>query len=88
MHIYYFAGTADFSQQRMLVMVSPGTVMHQFTINITNDSIIECDETFSLSISTMGTWCGLNNDNGTTEVTIIDDDCKNMHVATFDLLYC
>ena len=68
-------------------MVSPGTMMHQFTINIINDNIIECNETFSLSISTMGAWCGLNNDGGTTEVTIIDDDGKSMHVTTFDLFH-
>ena len=70
----YFTKAADYSQQSIIVTIAPGTVVQQFTINITNDDIIECNETFYLSISTEGSWCGLNNSNGTAQVTIIDDD--------------
>ena len=87
--VYYFTKAADYSQQSIIVTIAPGTVVQQFTINITNDDIIECNETFYLSISTEGSWCGLNNSNGTAQVTIIDDDddSKNMYVIILHIYY-
>ena len=72
---------ADYDQPNIFVTIAPGTMMQQFTINITNDNIVECNETFSMSISTEGIWCGLNNDNSSAQVTIINDDGKNMYVT-------
>ena len=72
--IYYFTEAEDYSQKGIIVTIVPGTVLQQFTINITNDNITECNETLYLSISTEEAWCGLNNSNGSVQVTIIDDD--------------
>ena len=80
LHILYkstlFAG-ADYNQQSVLpVTINAGTTMQQFTINITDDNIIECTEAFILSIE--GTWCGLNSSEGRAQVIIIDDDGNNL----------
>lgn len=48
--------------------------MQHFTVNITNDNVIECTEMFNMSISPKQTLCGLNNSNGNAQVTIINDD--------------
>lgn len=71
-------GTADYNPQSFPVTIAPGNVTHQFIIDIINDNIVECNETFSLSIPTEGTWCGLNNNNGSAQVTIVNDDGKNV----------
>ena len=54
-----------------------------FTINIINDSIAECDETFKLTLSVPASACGaVNGATDITEVTIKDNgkgntsDCK------------
>ena len=71
-----FAG-ADYNQQSVVpVTINAGTTMQQFTINITDDNIIECTEAFTLSIE--GTWCGLNSSEGRARVIIIDDDGNNL----------
>ena len=68
---------ADYNQQSVpLVTINAGTMRQQFTINITDDDIIECTEAFSLSIE--GTWCGLNSSEGRAQVIIIDDDGKHL----------
>lgn len=68
---------ADYNQQSVPpVTINAGTMRQQFTINITDDDIIECTEAFSLSIE--GTWCGLNSSEGRAQVIIIDDDGNNL----------
>ena len=67
---------ADHDQQSILITVAPGTLMQQFTVNITNDNIVECTEEFTLSISAEKTVCGLNSSNGNARVIVNDDDSK------------
>lgn len=67
---------ADYGQQRVSVVINPGTVVQQFSISINNDNIVECTETFTLSISTEGIWCGLNTSHSIAQVIIIDNDGK------------
>ena len=45
-----------------------------FTINIINDNIAECDETFQLTLSVPNPPCKVFRRTNTTEVTIRDDD--------------
>lgn len=63
-----------------MVSVAPGTMAHQFTVNITNDNTIECTETFNLSISIEKTLCGLSSNNDDAQVIIIDDDGKYLQL--------
>ena len=49
-----------------------------FTINIINDNITECDETFKLTLSVPASTCGaVNGETDTTEVTIMDNGIEN-----------
>ena len=48
---------------------------NSFTIDITNDDVSECDETFSLMFSIPTLPCGVDiGRNNISEVTIRDDD--------------
>ena len=55
-------------------------MVQQFTVNITNDNIIECTETFNLSVSIDKTLCGLSSSNSSAQVSIIDDDGKYLQL--------
>lgn len=69
---------ADYDQQSIIVTINPGILMQQFDVYIINDNLVECTEAFNLSISTEGTWCGLNSSNGSAQVIIFDNDGKNL----------
>lgn len=76
---------ADYDQQSVLVIIAPGAVMQKFTVNITDDDIIECNEFFNLSISTEGALCGLTSSNNNTQVMIENDDGKKfLNCIDFD----
>ena len=46
-----------------------------FTINITDDEVAECDETFTLTLSVPSSPCGvISGSVNTSEVMIRDDD--------------
>ena len=50
-----------------------GEMSTSFTINITNDNITECDETFKLTLSVPASICGaINGETDITEVKIKD----------------
>ena len=73
----YVFTEADYTRQSFVMIPSGSMEKQQFTIDITNDEIIECTEIFKLSITTGGTWCGVNiHESGIIQVTIIDDDGK------------
>ena len=66
----------DYSGSPITVTVPAGVTMQPFTINIIDNNIIECDETFNIAMIPV-TICGVtigNNDNG--EVIIRDYDGK------------
>lgn len=64
----------DYNGGRITVIIPAGALSHLFAINITNDNIAECNETFSLAMKSVS-LCGvaIGSDN-TSEVVIIDDD--------------
>ena len=66
----------DYTGGSRMVAVPAGVMMQSFTIDIVNNSIVECDETFTVTISSV-TTCGvtIGRDNS-TEVIITDDDSK------------
>ena len=74
-HVCIIAGE-DYSGSPITVTVPAGVTMQPFTINIIDNNIIECDETFNIAMIPV-TICGVtigNNDNG--EVIIRDYDGK------------
>ena len=51
-----------------------------FTVNIVNDSIIECDETFKLILTISASTCGVvSGAIDATEVTIQDNGIENYY---------
>ena len=68
-----FAGE-DFKQQVISVIIPPGVSTQLLTVNITDDNIVEYDETFRLvlvSVSNCGVIIGNYNN---SEVIITDND--------------
>ena len=66
----------DYNGGMITVDVPAGVLSQSFQINITDDDVVECNETFSLtivSVSGCGNVIGYVN---TSEVIIIDNDCK------------
>ena len=58
----------------MIITVPAGTLFQNFMINITDDDIVEYNETFSVFIENVST-CGVTIGNGnTTDIIIIDND--------------
>ena len=66
----------DYNGTRITVDVPAGVLSQPFTINVTDDSIVECNEMFRVIIEPVST-CEVAIGNLTTsEVTIIDNDGK------------
>ena len=63
-------------------MVPADTRSTTFTINITIDDVLECDESFKLALSVASSTCGVvSGGTNTTEVTIKDDDGRRVSVV-------
>ena len=57
------------------VSVTAEEMLTSFTINIIDDEIIECDETFNLTLKVPVSTCGaVNGVTDTTEMTMTDND--------------
>ena len=57
------------------VNVSAGIAMQSFAIKIIDDKIVECDETFNVTVMSVMTSCGVTIESNTiSEVMIRDDD--------------
>ena len=66
----------DYTGGTRVVNIPAGVMMQPFTIPITNNSIVECVETFIVRISSV-TTCGVTIGSvSSTEVRITDDDSK------------
>ena len=69
-------GGNDYRSQRIIAITVPAHIMStSFTINIIDDNIAECDETFTLTLSVPSSPCGvISGSDDTSEVMIRDDD--------------
>ena len=73
-HLIVDFADEDFDQQWLNVIVPPDVSFQLSTVNITDDNVVENDETFRLilvSVSNCGVTIGNYN---TSEVIIIDND--------------
>ena len=74
--MYYFIDGQDYTGGTRVVNVPAGVMMQSFTVAISDNDIVECDETFIVTIMSV-TTCGVTiGSNNMTEVTITDDDSK------------
>ena len=72
----FHVGERDYNISRTITVNVPANEMStSFTINITDDNIGECDETFTLTLSVPSSPCGvISGSVDTSEVMIRDDD--------------
>ena len=62
----------------MVVTVPTGKMMQSFTLAIVDDDVMECDETFTITILSV-TGCAVTISNSSrTEVMIVDNDGRKI----------
>jgi len=67
-------------------MVPSNITSTSFTINIIDDNIAECDETFTLTLSVPSSPCGLVSGSVDTSVVMIRDDDGRRSVSDYVVL--
>ena len=78
----------DYRIDSTTVSVAAETTSKSFTINVINDNIAECDETFSLMLSIPTPPCEVViGRNDTSEVMIRDDDDGRRSVSDYVVLF-
>ena len=79
----------DYTKDFTSVSIAAGEMSKSFTINIINDSIAECDETFKLTLSVPASACGaVNGATDITEVTIKDNGKGNtIVIANMNIIH-
>ena len=71
MHIYI---DEDYDGEVITVDIPAGVSSQSFILNITNDDVVECNETFSITIESVS-YCGVTIGNiNTSEITIFASD--------------
>ena len=81
MHIYstdfcLFTDTEDYDEGNRTIIILPGIEMQAFAINIIDNNIVECNEMFNVTITSV-TTCGVTiGSDRVSEVMIRDDDSK------------
>ena len=66
------------------IPIPPGTLMQTFIINIFNNNLLECNETFIITMVSV-TTCGVTIGNNNNSVVMIrDDDGKHR----FFIIFC
>ena len=72
---YLISGGNDYRRRTITVSVPANVMSKSFTIDIIDDNIAECSETFTLTLSVPSSPCGLiSGSDDTSEVMIRDDD--------------
>ena len=70
----FLTDTDDYTGGSRVISVPAGVMTQSFTIDIADDNIVECIETFDVTISSV-TTCGVTIGSvSDTEVRITDDD--------------
>ena len=73
--LYFIADGDDYRIDSTIVNVTAGEMSKSFTINIINDDIAECDETFKLTFIIPTPPCEVvNGRNNISDVIIKDND--------------
>ena len=80
----YLTDGEDYRIDSTTVSVAAGYMSKSFAINIINDNITECHETFKLTFNVLTSICEVvSGKHDTTEVTIKDDGIGKMFVIMF-----
>ena len=83
----YVVDEEDYNGSPITVNISAGVTMQPLIINIIDNNIVECNETFNVTMVSV-TTCGVTiGSNRTSEVMIRDDDGKYKFFIVFLLHY-
>ena len=81
----YSAGE-DYNGSTITLNVPAGVTTQPLTINIIDNNIFECDETFNITIESV-TTCGVTiGSNNISEVMITDDDGKHRFIMIISVM--
>ena len=81
---YNFTGNVDYDTGPYNVMFMKGNTTATLCINITNDEILEEDETFGLIIDAVSSLaCIIRGSPSTVNVTILRTECMYVHKYMF-----
>ena len=84
--LLYIAGE-DYNGSPITINIPAGVTMQPLAINIIDDNIVECNETFNVTMMSV-TTCGVTiGSNRISEVMIRDDDGKCIQVIHSVLLH-
>ena len=65
----------------MSINISAGEVAKSFTVDILNDNIVDCIETFNVRIMSVES-CGFTIGSNNTSVVMIRDDDSKLYITT------
>ena len=71
----YSADTDDYRGGKIVVNVSSGVLSQSFRLTIYEDNIVECSETFNITMTSISSWVTVGDDDN-SEVIITDNDSK------------
>ena len=77
----------DYSSQKTVTITVPANMMSAaFTININDDNIAECNETFTLTLNVPSSPCGVVSGSVSTSVVMIKDNDGRRSVSNYVVL--
>jgi len=83
-YINVTGGGVDYNSGPYSVILPAGFIILPFSVMIYNDTILENDESFILTIDPSSTPDGVSD--GQATVTIVDDDSEcSLHIACFQI---
>ena len=75
-----YSAEEDYNGSTITLNVPAGVIMESLAIYIIENNTVECNETFNVTIVSV-TTCGVTiGSNNSSEVMIIDDDCKHRFI--------
>ena len=77
----------DYIGDLRVITVPAGEMAQLFAIGIVDDDVMECDETFIVTILSVTTCAVAISNNSRTEVMILDDDGKQSDIIIIIILY-
>ena len=74
--IFTLVENGDYEGGPFRVTIPKGESSKTFNISIMNDMLEENDETFTVTLTSIGLPEGISHKNETATITILNDDCK------------
>ena len=83
MYVYNAGGGVDYDSGPFTITIPAGEIFAVFNVSLNDDSMIEGNENFSLSIDPSSLPGSIDQ----ATINIVDDDCKYLFIDSFVVLY-